>query len=352
MLVNKRRTKGSEAAGALHPVQDVRIARLGPIPDLLRELQCDPDAVLASAGFDAGIFNQPDALVPYRKAAGLLVACAEASRTPHFGLLLGARFELSMLGVLEPLMRNCGNVRDALQQLVRHLHLNDRGAVAFLVELEHDEAALGYSIYSSDIPGSEQVYDLVIATICGILHGLCGPSWQPRRIDFAHTAALELGPYHQYFHAPLHFNAAHSQVVFAKRWLDLPLKGTDPSRLMAAKRMALQAERAHDSHFIERVRRCIQILLMTGEVSSEAVCSRLGVHERVLRRHLCAENTSIKRLIGQARFDTACQLLGNTQLSAAEISGSLGYSDVSAFSRAFRNWSGMPPTAWRNQTLR
>lgn len=326
---------------------DVRIARLGPIPELLRELQCDPESVLTAAGFDPAWFCQPDVRVPYLKAAEMLVGCAEASATPHFGLLLGTRFELSMLGMLEPLLRNSTSVREALLQLVRHLHLNDRGAAAFLSERGHGETALGYNVFRSEVPGAVHIYGLVLATICGIMRSLCGPAWQPMRVMFAHDLPASIDPYHQFYRAPLHFNAVHSEVVFADHWLDLPLHGADSGRRLSAERIALTAETRQDSHFAIRVRRTVYELLMLGEVSTPLICARLGIHERVLRRHLHAEAASIKQVIGSARHEIACQLLGNTQLSQAEIAAALCYSDATAFSRAFRNQAGMPPDRWR-----
>ncbi len=326
---------------------DVRIARLGPIPELLRELQCDPERVLSAAGFDPAWFSQPDVRVPYRKAAEMLVDCAEASATPHFGLLLGTRFELSMLGMLEPLLRNSTSVREALLQLVRHLHLNDRGAAAFLSERGHGETALGYNVFRSEVPGAVHIYGLVLATICGIMRSLCGPAWMPIRVMFAHDLPASIDPYHQFYRAPLHFNAIHSEVVFADHWLDLPLHGADSSRRLSAERIALSAETRQDSHFVIRVRRTVYELLMSGEVSAPLICARLGIHERILRRHLHAEATSIKQVIGMARHEIACQLLGNTQLSQVEIAAALCYSDTTAFSRAFRNQAGLPPQRWR-----
>ena len=330
---------------------DVRMARLLPIPGLLRKLQCDPDTVLAAAGFDPALFDTPDVRVPYFKAAQMLVACAEASATPHFGLLVGQRFDLSMLGVLEPLLRHSDSVRMALQQLVRHLHLNDRGAAAFMRAPEHGETALGYSIYRNDTPGAIQVYGIVLASICGIMRTLCGPAWQPKRVMFAHGLPAEIDAYHHFFHAPLHFNAVHSEVVFANHWLDMPVHGADSGSRLSAERIALTSEASNDSHFVIRVRRTVHELLMSGEVSTRLICARLGIHERVLRRHLHAEGTAIKQLIGSARHEIACQLLGNTQLSLAEIAAAMGYSDATAFSRAFRNLAGMPPDRWRRQAI-
>ena len=72
---------------------------------------------------------------------------------------------------------------------------------------------------------------------------------------------------------------------------------------------------------------------MTGEVSSRRVCALLGIHERVLRRRLQADGTGIAHLIGAARLEVARQLLGETQLTLAEIASALGYSDATAFSR-------------------
>lgn len=335
------------ASGALQ--EDIRMGLLVPIPDLLRDLGCDPASVLAAAGFDGALFGQPDARVPYSEAAAMFAACAEASGVAHFGLLLGIRFQLPMLGPLVPLMRNCDTVGAALRQLVRHLHVHDRGAAAYLARRGRDEVALGYTVYAAKVDGLHHIYDLANASICNILRDLCGAQWLPDRVSFAHLEPALLDPYHQVFQAPLHFDAPYSEVVFDRRWLEQPIAGADPLRRLLEERVALHAETKRDSHFVERVRRAIYELLMGGEVSTRLICMRLGVHERVLRRHLHAESVTVKQLTGQARHQIACQLLCNTQLSLAEVAAALAYSDPTAFSRAFRNHCGQPPEQWRRQ---
>ncbi len=331
--------------------EDLRMARLLPIPAMLKEMQCDPGAVLASIDFDLTLFNEPDARVPYAKAAQLLVACADASGVPHFGLLLGLRFDLSMFGALNPLMLNADTVDQALQQLIRHLHLNDKGATGFLHEINSDEVALGYAVFQSETPGAMQAYSLALATICEIMRILCGPSWQPIKISIAHDEPPELGPYQQVFRAPLEFNAFRSEVVFANYWLKHRLQSGEPLKRISIERLALQIEANDDQYFVLRVRRLIYELLMAGKVTSPLICSRLNIHERVLRRSLHNEGTSIKDLISTARHELARQLLSNTHLSVAEIAQILGYSDVTAFSRAYRGWEGIPPDRWRRRDV-
>ena len=336
---------------AARPLEDdIRIGLLGPIPALLQKLGHDPAKVLSGTGFDPALFEQPDARVPYLQAAQMLVTCATASKTPHFGLLLGQCFEMSMLGQLEPLMRNSANVREALLQLARHLHLHDRGAAIYLAEREPGEAALGYNVFKSSVPGTVHINGIVMVAICRVLQDLCGPGWQARRLLFAHDAPADAEPYHQCFQAPLQFNAAHSEAVFSAHWLNQPIRDRDPARLLSVERYALAAERQNDSHFVSRVRRVIYELLMAGDVSTPLICKRLAIHERVLRRHLHTEGVTIKQLTGSARHEIACQLLGNTQLGLAEIARALAYSDATAFSRAFRQWQGMPPDHWRRRS--
>ena len=345
------------ARGAKSPVRaieseaaDVRVAVLTPIPQLLREMECDPVRVLASVGLDLPSFDDPDRRLSFVKAGTLLQACATASGTPHFGLLVGERFDLSMLGVLGQLLRSTDNLRTALQQLVRHLHLNDRGAVGYMVDLNRDGLALGYAVYRSDTPGIEQVYNLSIAIAVGIVRSLCGPNWRPTLVSFSHHAPSNLVPYKRHFRSPLRFDAAHSEVIIGSRWLDQPLLEANALRRVAAERVVLTAEQGDDGRLVDRVRQVVHRLLMTGDVSSKRISALLNINERVLRRRLEAKGISIRELIANAQFEGACQLLRSTHLALAEIATALGYSDATAFSRAFRRLAQTTPSAWRAQS--
>ena len=344
----RRSAATMDAAPGAQP-DDVRVGMIGVIPALLRESHCDPDKVMASVGLDPALFDEPNAWISFTRGTALLEACAVASGIPHFGLLVGARFDLSMLGVLGQLMINSDSVRTALGHLIQHLHLHDRGAVGFMIDLDGDETALGYSIFRSDVPGISQIYGIAMAHACGIMRSLCGLSWNPGRVTFSHGIPPDAAPYRRFFRAPLHFDAARSEVIFASHWLDRPLAGVSPSLRMAAERMALILENDGDNCLAEQVQRAVHRLLMTGDVSSPRICAQLGIHERVLRRLLLAQGTSLNKLIGASRYESACQLLGHTQLSLAEIASSLGYSDTTAFSRAFRKWAKTSPSEWQNR---
>ncbi len=348
-LIVRRHAATNSVPSPVVPEGDIRVAILTPIPGLLRELKCDPRLVLASVGLDLPIFDRPDTRISFATGGALLEACAAATGVAHFGLLVGARFKLAMLGILEHLLRNSESVRAALLQFVRHLHLNDRGAVTFLLDLGEKETSFGYGVYRYDTPGTRQIYDTALAIGYQMLRSLCGPSVKLTRVMFAHGAPQDVAPYRRYFGAPVHFDSAHSELIVSARCLERPLAGADRSRRVAAERIALAAEQGDDGRLVERVQRAVYGLVMAGEASSQRIAEFLGIHERVLRRRLQAMGTNIHQMIGAARYEGACQLLRETRLPLPEIASALGYSDATAFSRAFRSWANTTPGKWRSQ---
>ena len=76
---------------------------------------------------------------------------------------------------------------------------------------------------------------------------------------------------------------------------------------------------------------------------------RPSMHSRTLSRRLNDFDTGFQELVDEGRFEIARQLLANTALDVRQIAASLDYADASAFTRAFRRWSGTTPAVWRAQ---
>lgn len=328
---------------------DAQISLISFIPELLRSLHCDPMPVLNNIGIDPLLFNDSSATVSFSKACMLMDACSQASGAPHFGLLMGERFTLPLLGVVEQLMCYSNTVHEAILQLIRHQQINDRGAVVYLIEYNHDEVALGYSVFTNKLPGLTQLFDYSMSNAYTILQHLCGAAWRPKRVTFAHSAPQNLTPYQNQFNAPLYFDATRTEIVFSRHWLDALLKSANNTQRMLSERIAFGLENDNEEVFVQTVRRTIQTMLLSGDASAAQVCKQLRIHERILRRRLQKEGTSIKWLKTKIRFNLACQLLGTTKLSLSEIAAHLGYSDATAFSRAFQQQANIAPATWRKQ---
>lgn len=328
---------------------DVQIALIGFIPQLLEDLKCDAQAIFQEIDIDCRRFDDANATILVTKAYRLLAACAKATDTPHFGLLMGERFAMPLLGVVEQMMRHSNTVHAALLQLIQYFHVNDRGAVVYLLELKHDEVALGYSVFSHQLVGLPQLYDYSMLNAFKIMRQLCGSAWRPKRVTFAYRTPQNLTPYQNQFHAPVYFDTTRTEIIFSKHWLHGSLQSANQTQRILSERVAREIECDSEKLFMRTVRHTIQTLLLKGDASAKLVCKQLRVHERVLRRRLQVQGTSIKRLKQVIRLNLACQLLGITKLTLSEIASVLGYSDSTAFSRAFHQQSGLAPATWRNQ---
>lgn len=337
-------------AGVPHPPRDVAL-RAGPlkhVPALLREFGVDPQAVMAGAGVDPQWLDDPEHRIAFDNVGRLLDDCVRATGCAHFGLLAAERLDESALGALGTLVRHGRTVGSALQDLVLYLHLHDRGAVPMLLKLGPTRTALGYAVYRRGTPGRSQIVDGALVIAMQILRRLCGPQWRPSEVLFAHRAPADPAPFQRIFGAPLRFDAELSAVVFPSRWLAQPIAGADPAVHVALRAALEEAARHAAGPLAEQVHRALHSTIFAdGQSAAPQIARLFGLHERQLRRRLQQEGVNFRRIAGEARLAVAQQLLGDTGLSLSEIAAALHYSDVTALSRAFKQWTGQRPAAWR-----
>lgn len=338
-------TRGAPGPGT------VRVGPLQPVLELLREHGADPVAVLAACGLPADGLDDADRRIPLRTAACLFQQGARATGRADFGLLVGQHFELSRAVVLGDLMRHAPSVGAALQLLGRYFHLQDRAAVPYLRPLDDAHVALGYAIQDGDLPGAGLTYDAVLAMAMATLRELCGPSFRPVEVHFAHGKPPRRQPYRQCFAAPVEFDSPHSELCFEARWLAAPVAGAVPSALDAARRMALGAELRDPPGWTERAGSGAWTLVMQGALSAANLAQAMNVHPRTLRRRLREEGSGIRALFDGVRCQVAQELLQQTQLPLGEIASTLGFANASALVRAFRGWAGCTPGQWRAGAL-
>jgi AraC-like DNA-binding protein len=98
---------------------------------------------------------------------------------------------------------------------------------------------------------------------------------------------------------------------------------------------------------IEDLRRLLRTELLRDTCTAATVARLFSMHRRTLNRHLRTEGLAFRKVADQVRFEIACELLTNTDMALSQIAAVLRYSELSAFTRAFRRWSGQTPSDWR-----
>jgi AraC-like DNA-binding protein len=295
---------------------------------------------------DLAIFSDPDNLISFAARGRLIRICVEATGCPHFGLLVGQRGGLHSLGLVGLLAKNSVDVATALHNLIGFFAAHSRGSVTRL-EVDGDVAQLSFSVIQPDIEAVDQACDAAVAIFFNIMRALCGPDWRPIEARFDHRRPEDVRPFRRFFGAPVQFDAERSALVFSADWLQSRLPGSDPElvRLLQRQLDALQSEHADD--FPELVRRVLATALLTGHASAEQVAALFAMHSRTMNRRLQAFGVSFQELVDEGRFAIARRMLEHGSLEVSEIAAVLDYADASAFTRAFRRWSGTTPAAWR-----
>lgn len=324
----------------------VRIGVTTTVPAILRDLGADPADVLAEAGFDPELFTDPDNRISYKALGRLVNRCVARTGCKHFGLLVGQHAGPSSLGLVGFLMQESPDVETALRSLVRYLHLHVRGAVTSLV-VNGGSAMLSYEIYQPQVEAADQIGDGAVAAMFNIMRALCGPDWKPAEVLFAHRKPQDVGPFRRFFRAPLRFDAEHYAVAFSADWLARRLPGADPELRRLLQKQIDAFEAKHGDDFPEQVRSVLRTALLTGHAKADHVATLLSMHSRTLNRRLNTFGTRFRELVDEGRFEIARQMLEDSAMEVSQIAASLGYADASAFTRAFRRWSGATPSQWR-----
>lgn len=324
----------------------IRVGVASHVPELLTEFGFDPAPIVSQAGLSLASLQSPDNIVPYAALARLLAISSQQTNCPYFGLLVGQRGRLTSVGAIGLLIAHAENVRTALDELVSHLHVHDRGAVPNL-EVLADTALLSYSTVESRIDAAYHIADGAMAVGFNILRALCGPEWSPTEVILPRRTPLDATPYRRFFRAPVRFNGDRATIAFASSWLDRKLPKADHELHHFIESQLLIQTPQNSVGLAEQIRRILRSDVSHEHWSADQIARLLGIHRRTLARRLQLENLTFEQIVDDVRFEIARQLITDTDQPLTNVALFLGYSEPSAFTRAFRRWSGHSPTEWR-----
>ena len=314
---------------------------------LVRALGADLGGFWRATDLTAAIVADDDARI---SAAQFCVAWAEAVRASGdraLALAIAGATPPGAFGIVEYVCRSCPTLGAALRQWVRYLNLLD-DAVEVGLDVDGDRAYL-HVVRDSEAPAPAS-HELCWALVARQAHELTTVPFRLHAIELTHPAPDDVARYRAWFDAPVIFGAATTRMIFPRAALDACLTSSDPTLLAILTRAADELTRtlATDPSLTARVKRALHDLLRTDDAQVEVVAQRLGLTARSLQRRLKDESTSFADLRDAVRRELARRYLDDG-LAIAEISFLLGFSEPSAFFRAFKRWTGEAPLAHRRR---
>ncbi|MBX2798356.1 MAG: AraC family transcriptional regulator [Myxococcales bacterium] len=258
---------------------------------------------------------------------------------------IGASVPFGHYDVVDYLAGSSRTLRDGLQRLQRYFRL-----VSTKVEVSLAHATLTIR------PGVGPALQRAVmgmytsGTVLGRFHRAAGGTLALAEVCVG-APAPDTDQLEDWLRAPCTFEHDHFAFRFQPGGLDQPLRDADPQLLRVLTRYAdeLLSRRDDETDPVGPIRRAIREELPGREPTLAATARRLGVSERSLQRRLADASTNFRDLLGEERMAWAQSLL-RRPLPVQEVAHLLGYSEQSAFARAFRRWTGRTPRDYQRAT--
>ena len=309
----------------------------------------DANALLREAGVDPALLRDPAARIPSTIWDAVGAKAAALIPDPAFGLRAARSWHPSNLGALGHAWLASSTLRTGLERLQRYSRILGEKAQLTITDTR-DGLRLTYDHRRRDQILRAIGTDFALSLVLDMCRMNYGASLRPVEVRLARARPGDTEPYRHFYGCPIHFEANEDSFLLAARVAAEPLP-TANRQLAGTLDSILTAQLAAlDKNNIPA--RCKSSLLeeiTSGEVSEEDMARRLHMSRRTLQRKLSETNTTYQKLVDDTRRDLALRYMEDPRNSITDVTFLLGFSGQSAFSRAFKRWTGMSPTAYREQ---
>ncbi|MEM0994927.1 MAG: AraC family transcriptional regulator ligand-binding domain-containing protein [Bacteroidota bacterium] len=267
---------------------------------------------------------------------------------PGFGVRVGQQMKIDDYGVLGLSWRTCSYVGEIFERSERYFKLLSNTFVWQIKEegtLSH--VHLNRAAYRR---GLELSTEASLSATVVVLQAMTEKNIQPVQVAFKHQSPKDLTSFHAAFQCPILFNQPHYAISYTTADLKTRTAKADASInrfLIERVEEATNGLEIVGSKLVVDVENLIKDALPSGIPSINQLGKHIGMSSRTLTRRLSEQGTTFRALVKKTQEETATSLLHTPSKSISEIAFLTGFSEQSAFNRAFKRWTGKSPTAYR-----
>lgn len=327
----------------------IRVGGSTALPAYVTSRGGSASRALHDAGLVEADLGNPEGWLPLDRMATLYESAARELRDPHFGLAFGATVPLQSFGLLSYVVLNAADIQTAVDNLARYSGSLSVSGITAEVEVDGNLARLGFTLGSSNPDDSRQYFESIAAVLCVMMKALAGDQWRPREICFEHSPAGSRREVARRLQAKVRFGEQSHSIAFDAAYLGHVVTGADRSLLpIVEKHINEVVGRSESDPLVAKLREELARTLCDGKSELNSIARRLALSSRTLQRRMLAKGLRFKSILNETRTELAKEYLLQPGMSATEIAFLLGYTELSAFDRAFRRETGTSPTAWRS----
>ncbi len=282
---------------------------------------------------------------------------ADISGDPLLGFRAGLGMKSTHLGLVGHMLMCSETTHELLNLLTRYGQLIGNGA-----ECSYETAGPQVLLRQRLPPGREDTYcrhahEYNLAGWLTLCRWMGGPDLAPDFIELPSDEVVDYGPVRVFAACDIRFGAPEIRLGFSEQFLQRAFRLGDTSLkpiVEAALRQRLQLLQSRQSELdplVARVRQLIAEKMLYGTPSLQAVA--LAAQEPPRRLQYCLESrkTNFKKLVEEVRQEMADQHIRDESMTLVDVALMLGFSEQSAFQRAFKRWHGMRPGEYRTKVL-
>lgn len=327
----------------------VRALWASMVVDKLKQTGADLEGALTEAGLELRMLNKADAWIPFAAHAKLLEIAARDLDDDCFGLHFSTTIDIRDAGLLAYLGIASRTVEEAMHNLARYLRVFSE---AYQIELKvaGETGTLTIIPLHSSYNQCRQAVEFSYGVLIHAYRQLSGKRITPVAVQFVHHRRSHVDAFAKQFGCPVKFNRNQGHIVFSRKTLAMPIGSSDDRLLAILKDHAddlLRKRPPHREEFLDQIERRLTELLPKGQARIKTIATELGMSERTLVRRLTELGMPFATLVDRLRQELASRYLAEDELSFTQIAFLLGYSNQSAFSVAYKRWTGRSPRKGR-----
>lgn len=314
--------------------------------ELTQEAGLDTGRLLARVGLDREAVYSAEPALRFDQFRRVMEGARSLSGDPAIGLALGRQLTVNAHGLLGYAAISSADLGEALELLERYFRTRTRLCLPRLrAQPRWVRFCLAEPYDLGDI--REPYLEVVTAALVGGLRYLLGDRFCGATLELPYPAPSHAARYTEVLGMPVTFGKPVAALRFPARLMNERFALADPaSRSMAARRCEEELRRLEiDQDWASRVRS--RLMQAEGMLPSlEQLAGSFHLTSRTLRRHLAALGVSYRNLLEEVRMARAVRYLAANH-PVQKVADLLGYADPSNFTRAFRRWTGHPPSYYR-----
>src|SRR5581483_3851402 len=311
----------------------------------------NPDQILLSVGLNRQTFSNREGFIPVAVHAEILNKAARSTGDAAFGLHWGATRDPRYFGPLAYVLLNSPTIEAAVENAGRYAKVRNQASDWYCTH-EGNRSFIRQSLQSVGDDWRRicrQSSECFMTEALNILRMMVGSRWAPLEVQFAHDPPPRDSEHTRVFGAPVSFGHETNAFVVDPEFLKRDVPAADPYLYPTLKRYLDQVleEMPPENGFLSSVRKAVADRMRNGDCRLATVAKRLGMTARTLQRTLKDHRTEFQVLLDDTRYHFAQNYLKDSQHTLTEVAFLLGYSELSAFNRAFKRWTGSTPMEYR-----